>query len=173
MNFLVILRDTVSYFQPLSTTSTRINLRIYLPLQWTRAIVNSDVSLPNCALSALWDTVDNLPQLSSTYFGFRLCSSLLTITCVFVKLHKLQSVNIRCIRIKFVTSITCLSISLNVYQHLNAPTTNYHLLVLTWVRSYTMMCYSSQQSASRVSKKLHTLRPHGCRLICVAFVNLL
>ena len=117
MNFLVILQDTVSYFRPLSTTSACINLRIYFQLQRTRAIVNTNVPLPNCTLSALRVTVDNLRQLSSTYFGFRLCSCLLTITFVFVKLHKLQSVNIRCIRIKFVTSIMCLSISLNVDQH--------------------------------------------------------
>ena len=157
MNFLVILRDTVSYFQPLTTTSTCINLRIYLPLQWARAIVNSDVPLPNCTLSALWVTVENLLQLSSTYFGFRLCSCLLTITFVFVKLHKLQSVNIRCIRIKVVTSIICLSISLNVYQHLNAPTT---VLLLPAIGFACL-------------QKSHTLRPRGCRLICVAFVNLL
>ena len=63
----------------------------YLPLLRTRAIVNPIIMpLPNCTLSALRVTIDNLRQLWSTYFGLCLCSCLLSITFVFVKLHTLQ-----------------------------------------------------------------------------------
>ena len=63
----------------------------YVPLLRTRAIVNPIIMLlPNCTLSALRVTIDNLRQLWSTYFGLRLCSFLLSIIFVFVKLHTLQ-----------------------------------------------------------------------------------
>ena len=77
----------------LLTTSACINLCVQLRtrLLRTRAIVNPIIMLlPNCTLSALRVTIDNLRQLWSTYFGLRLCSCLLSITFVSVKLHTLQ-----------------------------------------------------------------------------------
>ena len=77
----------------LLTTSACINLCVQLRtrLLRTRAIVNPIIMpLPNCTLSALRVTIDNLRQLWSTYFGLCLCSCLLSITFVFVKLHTLQ-----------------------------------------------------------------------------------
>ena len=84
---------SVSCDHALLTTSACINLCVQLRtrLLRTRAIVNPIIMLlPNCTLSALRVTIDNLRQLWSTYFGLRLCSCLLSITFVSVKLHTLQ-----------------------------------------------------------------------------------
>ena len=84
---------SVSCDHALLTTSACINLCVQLRtrLLRTRAIVNPIIMLlPNCTLSALRVTIDNLRQLWSTYFGLRLCSCLLSITFLSVKLHTLQ-----------------------------------------------------------------------------------
>ena len=77
----------------LLTTSACINLCVQLRtrLLRTRAIVNPIIMLlPNCTLSALRVTIDNMRQLWSTYFGLCLCSCLLSINFVSIKLHTPQ-----------------------------------------------------------------------------------